>query len=71
RPRLEELRMPVLVLAGRFDRIVCPSLTVQFQKYAPQARFVMFEKSGHLPFAEEPDETFAALDDFLDRPRSR
>jgi len=67
RPRLKELRMPVLVLAGRFDRIVCPSLTLQFQKYAPQARFVMFEKSGHLPFAEEPDETFAVLEDFFAR----
>lgn len=65
RPRLKELRTPVLVLAGRFDRIVCPSLTLQFRAFAPQAQFVMFEKSGHLPFAEQPDETFAALEEFF------
>ncbi len=33
--------------------------------YAPQAEFVMFERSGHDPFIEEPDKTFKVIKDFL------
>jgi proline iminopeptidase len=65
RPRLRELQMPVLVLAGRYDRLLPPSLTLQFKECAPKARFVMFEKSGHQPYIEEPELTFSTLNDFL------
>lgn len=65
RPRLSELRIPTLVLAGRFDRIVFPRCTLPYKSCAPKARFVMFEKSGHLPFVEQPEETFLLLREFL------
>jgi proline iminopeptidase len=38
---------------------------MQFKQYAPKAEFVMFEKSGHQPFVEEPDKYFKVLRDFL------
>jgi proline iminopeptidase len=67
RPELGKLKIPVLVLAGRFDRISMPVLATEFEALIPGASFVIFEKSGHFPYIEEPDETFAVLRDFLHR----
>jgi proline iminopeptidase len=52
RTQLKNLTMPVLITAGRFDRVVPPRLSFQFRSYAPQARFAMFERSGHFIFVE-------------------
>jgi pimeloyl-ACP methyl ester carboxylesterase len=49
------INVPTLVLAGWFDRIGIPRCSVQFKTFTPQAQFVMFEKSGHLSFLEEPE----------------
>jgi proline iminopeptidase len=55
RRQLRGIEVPTLVLAGRFDRIGIPRYEVQFKTFMPQAQFVMFEKSGHMPFLEEPE----------------
>jgi proline iminopeptidase len=55
RGQLCGIQVPTLVLAGRFDRVGIPRYSVQFKTLMPQAQFVMFEKSGHLPFLEEPE----------------
>ena len=65
RTELKNLNMPMLILAGRFDRVALPRFSIQFKQYAPKAEFVWFEKSGHLPFIEEPDKFFKVLGDFL------
>jgi len=65
RAGLPKLKMPVLVIAGRFDRVSLPRYAVQFKRYLPRARFVMMEESGHFSFIEEPDKTIALLRDFL------
>ena len=67
RSKLANLRMPVLILAGRFDRLAFPRFSLQFKRYAPRAQFVMFEKSGHLPFIEEPDRMFGVVSEFLQK----
>lgn len=67
RARLKDLRMPVLVLAGRYDRMIPPGLTIRYKKLAPRATFVMFERSGHFPFIEEPEGFLAAVRGFLSR----
>ena len=54
-----------MIVAGRHDGIVLPSLTLQFKKYAPQAKVVMFEHSGHYPFIEESPLFLKAVEDFL------
>jgi len=54
-----------MIVASRHDGIVLPSLTLQFKKYAPQAKFVMFEHSGHYPFIEESPLFINTLEDFL------
>ena len=65
RRELQKLKMPILVLAGRFDRVSLPRYAAEYKRYAPNARFVMLEQSGHFPFVEEPEATLSALRDFL------
>lgn len=67
RSELKKLNMPVLIYGGRYDRVAVPYMMVKFKEYCPQARFVMFEHSGHNPQVEEPHELFPLLDDFLSR----
>jgi proline iminopeptidase len=65
RPELKNLKMPVLILAGRYDRVAVPWMMVQYKQYCPQAKFFMFEKSGHNPHVEEPQKTFGIIRSFL------
>jgi proline iminopeptidase len=65
RTQLRGLLMPVLIIAGRFDRITIPRYSIRYKQYAPQADFVMFEKSGHYPYIEEAGSCFSAVREFL------
>ena len=65
RTGLKNLKMPVLILAGRFDRVAVPRFSEKFQEYCPQAKFEMFERSGHLPFIEQPKRYFDVVEEFL------
>lgn len=67
RPYLKGLKMPVLILAGRYDRVAVPRMAVQYREYCPQAKFVLFEKSGHNPQVEEPAKTFKVITEFLEK----
>jgi len=65
RKDLKNLKMPLLIYSGRYDRVAVPKFANLYPRYAPQAQFVMFEKSGHNPQVEEPEKLFKLLDDFL------
>ncbi|MBS1918246.1 MAG: alpha/beta fold hydrolase [Bacteroidetes bacterium] len=65
RTQLKKLHMPVLIVGGRYDRVAVPAMMVKFKEYCPQAKFVMFEHSGHNPQVEEPEKYFAMLREFL------
>jgi proline iminopeptidase len=65
RKQLKDLKMPILIYAGRYDRVAVPWMEVQYKEYCPQAEFVMFEKSGHNPQVEEPEVLFNLLRKFL------
>jgi proline iminopeptidase len=65
RKQLKNLKMPVLIVAGRYDRVAVPWMQVQYKKFCPQATFVMFEKSGHNPQVEEPGTEFPVIVEFL------
>jgi proline iminopeptidase len=62
---LKNLKMPVLIIQGRFDRVAIPRLGIKYKEYAPQAKFVIFEKSGHNPYIEEKEKYFELLNNFL------
>lgn len=65
RTRLKELKMPVLIYGGRYDRVAVPWMMVKFKEYCPQAKFLFFERSGHNPQVEEPQKLFHLLAEFL------
>jgi len=65
RKQLKDLKMPILVIGGRFDRVATPWMMVKYKDYCPQAEFVMFEKSGHNPQVEEPEKEFQIINSFL------
>ncbi|MBA3948632.1 MAG: hypothetical protein H0X44_01650 [Acidobacteria bacterium] len=50
-----------------FDRVVYPELAARYRDYAPRVEFVMFEKSRHFTFIEEPETTFDLLRAFLSK----
>lgn len=67
RKQLKDLKMPVLIIGGRYDRVAVPWMMIKFKQYCPQAEFVMFEHSGHNPQVEEPMREFAVINAFLAR----
>jgi len=64
-PELPRFRFPTLVVTGRYDFNVAPSVAWAIHKAIPKSEFAVFEKSGHLPFYEEPDAFLARLEAFL------
>ena len=65
RKDLKFLKMPILIVAGRYDRVAVPWMEVKYKEYCPQAQFVMFEHSGHNPQVEEPGKEFSLISEFL------
>src|SRR5450432_406197 len=65
RSKLKNLKMPVLIYGGRFDRVAVPEMMIKYREYCPKARFEMFEYSGHNPQVEEPAKLFPLLQEFL------
>jgi len=61
RPRLPEIQVPMMVLAGRYDRALYPALQRDFVRHAPQAEFRMLERSGSFGHVEEPETVNALL----------
>lgn len=65
RKQLKDLKMPILIIGGRFDRVAVPWMMVKYKEYCPQAQFVMFERSGHNPQVEEPEKEFPLIVEFM------
>lgn len=65
RDRVYEIRVPVLLTAGRYD-LCTPLVLEQLQRAFPGARTVVFEDSSHTPYLEEPDAFIAAVAAFCD-----
>ena len=62
---LSAMTPPVLVLAGRQDRMTSPKVAKAVHGAIPNARLQMIEGSGHALMAERPDAVLDALIDFL------
>ncbi|GIL14288.1 MAG: alpha/beta hydrolase [Chloroflexota bacterium] len=53
RPRIGELKMPILGIYGKKDRIVSPKQWEPLKQYAPHSQIAIFEQSGHFPMLDE------------------
>ena len=70
RPRLHTLRMPTMILAGRWDRALCPRYQLDFARYAPQADFRWMERSGTYAHVEEAEAVMGLLREFFEDGRT-
>ena len=61
--RLASIRVPTLILHGRQDPI--PLESSERAAAAMNARLVVLEDCGHVPYVERPAEMFSAIDAFL------
>jgi proline iminopeptidase len=64
---LRTLKCPLLVTAGRFDRVAMPAVAWEMHKLAPAGRsqLAIYDKSGHAPWAEERGAYLEKLRAFL------
>jgi proline iminopeptidase len=62
---LPKFKFPTMVITGRYDMNVAPLTAWNIYKAIPGAKFVVFEKSGHLPSYEEPDKYVKVVDEFF------
>jgi proline iminopeptidase len=67
RPRMKSLRVPTLVVTGRYDRVSTPQMAYEVRDALPPgvATVRILERSGHRPWMEEPEPFFKALAEFL------
>jgi len=64
-PELPKFRFPTLVIHGRFDMNVATATAFHTHRAISGSKLVVFEKSGHMPFYEEPEGFLKAVGDFL------
>jgi len=65
REELKRLRVPTLILAGRHDFACTPERAAEMNRLMPNSRLILFEKSGHFLYMEEPEGVALAIRGFL------
>lgn len=63
--RLEEIKIPTLVLTGDSDTVVPTADSIQVSKIIKQSELVVIEKTGHLPNEEAPEKFAQAIISFI------
>lgn len=63
--RLDEFRLPVLVITGDDDRIVPTADSVRLAGELPNAQLVVIPQAGHVPHEEKPDAFMEAVNRFV------
>ena len=66
-PELPKFSFPTLVITGRFDFNVAPSVAWSIHRAIPESELAVFEKSGHLPYCEESAAFVSRLERFLSK----
>ena len=62
---LRRLRQPALVVWGADDRVVALASSRRMMGELPQARLVVFQRCGHLPMLEHPEQFNRLVEEFL------
>jgi proline iminopeptidase len=65
--RLVDVTQPVLVLAGRHDRVCPADASERMAQLLPRAELHVFEESAHMTFVEEPQTYVEVVGSFLSR----
>jgi pimeloyl-[acyl-carrier protein] methyl ester esterase len=65
RPRLADITLPTLVIAGQYDRVTLPAASHALADSLPNARYVEFRRAAHAPFLSHLPQLSALICDFL------
>ncbi|MFX1568670.1 MAG: alpha/beta fold hydrolase [Promethearchaeota archaeon] len=65
--QLSKIEVPTLILVGRDDFVCPPSQAERMHESIPNSEIYIFEKCGHYPFFETPDEFFRVVHDWFQR----
>jgi proline iminopeptidase len=60
-PRLGEIDAPTLIVVGRGDPVTSPSQARSLHEGISHSALIVLERSGHMPWLEEPDAFFGAI----------
>ena len=69
RPRLSQIRLPTLILSGRYDEATPAQMAVLKNGIADSEQ-ILLEQSSHCGMWEEPDKFRAAILSFINRVES-
>lgn len=64
-PEIRKFKFPTLVITGRYDMNVAPLVAYRIHQSIIGSRYVVFERSGHMPFIEEPEKFAQAVAEFI------
>ena len=64
--RLGEIRVPTLVISGRYDEVT-PATVEAVHRGIPGSEWLLLKESSHMAQAEEPERTLGAIRHFLER----
>lgn len=67
RPRLAELKMPTLIIAGEQDTLVPMRVNKIFDAEIENSSLVTVPQAGHMPMIEKPEKTAKAVAEFMTR----
>jgi proline iminopeptidase len=62
-PDLGSLHIPAFFIHGRHDPV--PLESTERAASAMRARLLVLERSGHVPYVEQPDALFGAIEQYL------
>lgn len=68
--RLQDIRVPTLVVWGELDRVLHPDNGRAFCHFIPQCELRLMPATGHVPMVERPDDTANLVLDFIARRRA-
>jgi pimeloyl-ACP methyl ester carboxylesterase len=68
RDRLDDVKVPVLLVWGREDNLVPVEDADEFERLIPNARKVVLDDTGHVPMLERPDTFNDLVVEFLSEP---
>lgn len=65
RPLLSDIKLPTLVIAGQYDRVIHPDASRALADAIPNARYVEIRRAAHAPFLSHLPQLSALICDFL------
>jgi pimeloyl-[acyl-carrier protein] methyl ester esterase len=65
RELVRRIEVPVLVIAGQYDRVTPPQAAQALAQLMPQSQLLLIKRAGHAPFISHPQLVSAALLRFM------